>query len=103
MSLTDVKNLFGFIAGLGLFLYGMKILSAGLQKAAGEKMKSLLGAVTSKRGMAILVGALITAIIQSSGAPTSIAIPRFDVTAPRSDFIFSPAAFCKPALRIFIP
>jgi phosphate:Na+ symporter len=70
MSLTDVKNLFGFIAGLGLFLYGMKILSAGLQKAAGEKMKSLLGAVTSKRGMAILVGALITAIIQSSGATT---------------------------------
>ncbi len=74
MTLQDVKNIFGFIAGLGLFLYGMKLLSGGLQKVAGDKMKSLLNAVTSKRGTAILVGALITAIIQSSGATTVMVV-----------------------------
>ena len=74
MTLDDVSNVFGFIGGLGMFLYGMKLMSSGLQKAAGDKMKSLLGAVTNKRIMGILVGALVTAIIQSSGATTVMVV-----------------------------
>ena len=74
MTIDDVSNILGFIGGLGMFLYGMKLLSGGLQKAAGEKMKSLLEAVTNKRIMGILVGALVTAIIQSSGATTVMVV-----------------------------
>ncbi len=74
MTLNDVSNIFGFIGGLGMFLFGMKLMSTGLQKAAGEKMKTLLGAVTNKRIMGILVGAFITAIIQSSGATTVMVV-----------------------------
>lgn len=70
MKISDVANILGFLGGLGMFLYGMKLLSGGLQKAAGDKMKSLLSAVTNKRIMGILVGAAVTAIIQSSGATT---------------------------------
>lgn len=74
MTINDVSRLFMFAGGLGMFLYGMKIMSQGLQKAAGDKMKSLLNAVTNKRIMGILVGALITAIIQSSGATTVMVV-----------------------------
>ena len=49
MTIDDVSNILGFLGGLGLFLYGMKLLSGGLQKAAGAKMKSLLEAVTNTR------------------------------------------------------
>ena len=71
---SDVANLLGFVGGLGMFLYGMKLLSGGLQKVAGEKMKTLLSAVTNKRIMGILVGAAVTAIIQSSGATTVMVV-----------------------------
>lgn len=74
MTLGDVSNILGFIGGLGMFLYGMKLLSGGLQKAAGEKMKSLLNAVTNKRIKGIAVGAAVTAIIQSSGATTVMVV-----------------------------
>lgn len=57
-----------------MFLYGMKLLSGGLQKAAGERMKSLLNAVTNKRIKGIVVGAAVTAIIQSSGATTVMVV-----------------------------
>ncbi len=71
---SDVANILGFAGGLGMFLYGMKLLSGGLQKVAGEKMKTLLSAVTNKRIMGILVGAAVTAIIQSSGATTVMVV-----------------------------
>lgn len=74
MTLNDVSNILGFIGGLGMFLYGMKLLSGGLQKAAGERMKSLLNAVTNKRIKGIAVGAAVTAIIQSSGATTVMVV-----------------------------
>ncbi len=74
MTLGDVSNILGFIGGLGMFLYGMKLLSGGLQKAAGEKMKSLLNAVTNRRIKGIAVGAAVTAIIQSSGATTVMVV-----------------------------
>lgn len=74
MTLNDVGNLFGFIGGLGLFLFGMKLMSGGLQKAAGDRMKSLLSAATDKKVKGIAVGATITAIIQSSGATTVMVV-----------------------------
>ena len=68
MTITDVGNLFMFAGGLGMFLYGMHSMSGGIQKTAGNKMKELLGILTSNHFMAVVVGALVTAIIQSSGA-----------------------------------
>ncbi|MBN2618609.1 MAG: Na/Pi cotransporter family protein [Spirochaetales bacterium] len=59
------------IAGcLGIFLYGMKIMSDGIQKAAGDRMQSILNMMTSNRFTAVLTGIFITAIIQSSSATT---------------------------------
>ena len=57
-----------------MFLYGMNIMADGMQRSAGGKMKKLLGYLTSNRLLAILVGALITAIIQSSGATTVMVV-----------------------------
>ena len=74
MNISDVSNLFQFIGGLGMFLYGMQIMSNGMQKAAGSKMSNFLGAVTDKRIMGVLVGALVTAVIQSSSATTVMVV-----------------------------
>lgn len=69
-----VQALFSFIGGLGMFLYGMNIMADGLQKTAGDKMKKLLGFLTNNRLMGVLVGALVTAIIQSSSATTVMVV-----------------------------
>ncbi len=74
MSMNDVKMLFQFVGGLGMFLYGMNAMADGLQKSAGNRMKSLLKALTSNKYLAILVGTLITAIIQSSSATTVMVV-----------------------------
>lgn len=74
MTFDDFSMMFQFIGGLGMFLYGMQMMATGLQKTAGDKMKHLLGVLTNNRFMGILVGALITAIIQSSGATTVMVI-----------------------------
>lgn len=74
MSMNDIEMLFKFAGGLGLFLYGMNIMADGLQKAAGNKMKSLLAVLTGNRFLAVLVGALVTAIIQSSSATTVMVV-----------------------------
>lgn len=74
MSINDFRNLFLFVGGLGMFLYGMHSMSSGMQKTAGNKMKELLGILTSNHLMAVLVGALVTAIIQSSGATTVMVV-----------------------------
>ena len=73
-TLTHVGNLFAFIGGLGMFLYGMDIMASGLQKTAGNKMKDLLGYLTNNRILGVLVGALVTAIIQSSSATTVMVV-----------------------------
>lgn len=62
--------IFGFLGGLGLFLYGMSIMSDGLQKAAGDRMRRILEALTGKVWKGVLVGTLVTAVIQSSSAAT---------------------------------
>ncbi len=74
MSINDLGNIFTFIGGLGMFLYGMNIMAEGLQKSAGEKMKRLLEILTKNRLVAILVGAGVTAIIQSSSATTVMVV-----------------------------
>ncbi|GFR35264.1 Na/Pi cotransporter family protein [Thermobrachium celere] len=66
----DIKMIFELLGGLGLFIYGMHMMGGGLQKAAGDKLKRILEVLTSNRVLAILVGALVTAIIQSSSATT---------------------------------
>ena len=62
------------LGGLGLFLYGMNIMGDGLQKAAGSKLKRIIEVLTTNRFMAVLVGAAVTMIIQSSGATTVMTI-----------------------------
>ena len=74
MSIGDISNAFGFLGGLGMFLYGMSIMADGMQKTAGSKMSSFLGMLTNNRLLAIALGALITAIIQSSGATTVMVV-----------------------------
>ncbi len=61
-------------AGLGLFLYGMTLMGAGLQKAAGDKLKSIVGLLTKNKYIAVLVGIVVTGIIQSSSATTVMVI-----------------------------
>ena len=70
-TMESVQAVFQFMGGLGMFLYGMHIMADGLQKSAGSRVKKLLGFL---RIMAIMVGALITAIIQSSGATTVMVV-----------------------------
>ncbi len=67
MGLSDILSLLG---GLALFLYGMHMMSSGLEAAAGNRMKSILEKLTSNRVKGVLVGAAITAVIQSSSATT---------------------------------
>ena len=64
----------GLCGGLGLFLYGMHIMAAGLQKAAGGKLKKVLEILTKNRLIGIIVGALVTAVIQSSSATTVMVV-----------------------------
>ena len=66
----NLNMLIALGGGLGLFIYGMKMLGDGLENAAGNKLKRLLEILTKNRLMGILVGALVTAIIQSSSATT---------------------------------
>lgn len=62
------------IGGLGLFLFGMSYMGEGLQKAAGSKMKDILAALTKNRLMGVLVGTLVTGVIQSSSATTVMVV-----------------------------
>lgn len=74
MSVADIEMLFKFVGGLGMFLYGMNAMADGLQKSAGHRMQLLLGALTKNRVLGVLLGAGITAIIQSSSATTVMVV-----------------------------
>ena len=63
-----------FVGGLGMFIYGMQIMASGLENAAGNRMKSLLEALTRNKLMGVLLGAFITAVIQSSSATTVMVV-----------------------------
>src|SRR5574344_741880 len=71
MTTTDVFALFG---GLALFLYGMQMMSTGMEAAAGNKMKHILEKLTANRFLGVAVGAGITAVIQSSSATTVMVV-----------------------------
>ena len=70
----SMANILSMLGGLALFLYGMQIMSTGLEAAAGNKMKLILEKITANRFVGVLVGALITAIIQSSSATTVMVV-----------------------------
>ena len=70
--------LFQSIGGLGMFLFGMKIMSEGLQKVAGKKIRKILGMVSNNRFVGCAVGTLITSIIQSSSATTVMLVSFVD-------------------------
>ena len=74
----DVQSLaqmiFGVLGGLALFIYGMNLMSEGLQKAVGEKMRSILGMLTKNPVIGVLLGAIITALLQSSSATTVMVV-----------------------------
>ncbi len=72
MSYVDI--LIPFAGGLGMFIYGMQIMAQGLENAAGNKMKSLLEVLTKNKLMGVLLGAVITAVIQSSSATTVMVV-----------------------------
>lgn len=67
-------NILSLVGSLGLFLYGMKIMSEGLEKLAGDKMRNVLGAMTRNRFMGVLTGVGVTALIQSSSATTVMVV-----------------------------
>ena len=71
MGTAGILSLLG---GLALFLYGMQMMSGGLEEAAGDKMKKILEKLTSNRFLGVLVGAVITAVIQSSSATTVMTV-----------------------------
>ena len=63
-----------FVGGLGMFIYGMQIMAQGLENAAGSRMKSLLEALTKNKLFGVMLGAFITAVIQSSSATTVMVV-----------------------------
>ena len=74
MDNVIVSTIFGLLGGLALFLFGMHMMSEGLQKVAGEKMRYILGLLTKNTITGVLAGAVVTAVLQSSSATTVMAI-----------------------------
>lgn len=69
-----IKEILTLIGSLGIFLFGMKMMSEALQKVAGNRLRTILAAMTSNRFVGIITGFLITAIIQSSSATTVMVV-----------------------------
>ena len=69
-----ISEILGMLGGLALFLHGMQMMSSGLEAAAGARMKSILERLTANRFLGVLVGAAITAVIQSSSATTVMVV-----------------------------
>ena len=69
-----ISEILGLLGGLALFLHGMQMMSSGLEAAAGARMKSILERLTANRFLGVLVGAAITAVIQSSSATTVMVV-----------------------------
>lgn len=70
----EIGQVFTLIGGLGLFFYGMELMSKGIEKSAGAKLRDILEALTKNRFMGFLVGLVVTAIIQSSSATTVMVV-----------------------------
>lgn len=67
-------NLLSLLGSLGLFLFGMKTMSEGLEKFAGDRLRSILATMTKNRFMGVLTGIIVTALIQSSSATTVMVV-----------------------------
>ena len=65
----NMQIVFGLLGGLAIFIYGMNMMSECLQKAAGEKMKSILALLTKNPALGVLAGALTTAVLCRAAAP----------------------------------
>ncbi|MCR4593560.1 MAG: Na/Pi cotransporter family protein, partial [Clostridiales bacterium] len=75
MGLTEIIGyLISFLAGIAIFLFGIKIMSDGLEHIAENRMKNVLGTLTKNKFLGVLVGALLTALIQSSTATTVMTV-----------------------------
>ncbi len=70
----SILDFLGLLGAVGLFLYGMKVMSEGLQKAAGDRLRNILGAMTRNRFTGTVTGFFITALIQSSSASTVMVV-----------------------------
>ena len=70
----SILDFLGLLGAVGLFLYGMKVMSEGLQKAAGDRLRNILGAMTRNRFTGTVTGVFITALIQSSSASTVMVV-----------------------------
>lgn len=70
----SIEIIFGLMAGLSLFLYGMQMMSDGLQKVAGAKLRNVLAACTKNKLIGLIVGVVVTAIIQSSSTTTVLVV-----------------------------
>ena len=70
----DLFNILTMIGGLALFLFGLSVMGTGLEKSAGNRLKSLLGKMTTTKWNGFLLGLGVTAIIQSSSATTVIVV-----------------------------
>ena len=89
------------IGSLGVFLFGMKMMSEALQKVAGNKMRTILAAMTSNRVKGVITGLLITTIIQSSSA-TTVMVVSF-VNAGLLDLIGSMVSLSLPLIGLSLP
>ncbi len=69
-----IVTIFKLLGALGVFLYGMRVMSEGIQKVAGKKMQSILNYMTANRAVAVLTGFLITGLVQSSSATTVMVV-----------------------------
>lgn len=74
MNSAIIKIILEVFGGLGLFLYGMKVMSDGLEQSAGNKMESIIEALTKNRFLAVIVGAVVTVLVQSSSATTVMVV-----------------------------
>lgn len=70
----SILDFLGLLGAVGLFLYGMKVMSEGLQKVAGDRLRNILSAMTRNRFSGLLTGIAITALIQSSSASTVMVV-----------------------------
>src|SRR5690625_6641994 len=74
MELSPMEVIFLFLGGLGIFLYGIKMMGDGLQAAAGDRLREILNRMTSNPLLGVLAGIIVTGLIQSSSGTTVITI-----------------------------
>src|SRR5690606_36390410 len=71
---SNLVSVLTVVGSLGLFIFGMKVMSEGIQKAAGKKLRQILGTMTRNRFFGVLTGFLITGLLQSSSATTVMTV-----------------------------